>query len=485
MVVLTTVFFTISLLGVTSTVYFLLADSVRKSDREVTERLAENYEHTFFKKGADALRQDVSPEFSVTILKESGEIEFEVVPVYIDRDFEDEDEIQQVQKEVAALPLQRGWRTILILSGEEDNNFMEGIFYRMRLMALKRDWSQILPLIDNDSFEILVTPVANGRWMKIGRSSENREEQLSRIRYIGFLVLFPFIFIGMLLSYFLSYQILSPIRGFARSIQKIREGDRDLRFRNRETGDEIDILAKEFNSLLDQNASLISHLKSVIDNVAHDLRTPLTRFRMSAEDALKNGSDPIRLRDALSDGLENSETILKLLKSIMDVSEAETQTLKFKQEDLYLDRILEAVIDLYQYTAEEKHITIRASLVSAKVKGDEARLIQAFGNILDNALKYSPASSQVGVTLETSETVATVSIKDQGEGIDASEQSRIWERLYRGDKARSTGGLGIGLSLVKAIILVHKGNVGVRNLVPRGCEFWVELPICHESERKS
>lgn len=484
MILLTVGFYVISVVGVTSTVYFLLADSVRKSDREVTERLAESYEHTYLTKGVAALKADVSPEFSVTVIGAGGNVEFESPPEFIDRDFEDEEEIEQVRKEVALLPLNKSWKTILILSGEEDNNFIEGISYRMRLMALKRDWTQILPLIDNDSFEILVTPMKNGSWMKIGRSSENREEQLARIRYIGFMVLVPFIFLGGLLSFFLSNQILAPIRNFAASIQRIRKGDSALRVQNRQTGDEIDVLAGEFNSLLDQNAVLMTHLKSSIDNVAHDLRTPLTRFRISAEDALRTGDDPDRLRDALSDGLESSETILRILNSIMDVSEAETQTLKLRQEKISLERVLESVVDIYQYTAEEKKIEIITSFENVFVMGDEGRLIQAFGNLLDNALKYSPPDSKISLKLSVEDRVAKVTFADEGPGITAEEQGRIWERLYRGDKSRHTGGLGIGLSLVKAIISVHKGSVGMRNLVEGGSEFFVTLPICHDGERR-
>ena len=479
----TTLFFLISVIGVSSTIYFLLADSLRKSDREVTERLAISYSRIFFQKGTTALEQEITPEYFVSILSPDKKVLFESVPQYIDHDFEDEDEIRQIKKQVRKMPLKKGWRTLLLLSGEEKNDIVEGLEHRLRKMALKNDWSQILPLIDNDSFEILVQKIEGDHWIKIGRSSEEREEQLSRIRYIALYIFIPFIFIGAFLSFLFTRAVLSPIRGFASTIKRIRSGDSDLRVKDLQTGDEIDELAGEFNSLLDQNSRLITNLKSSIDNVAHDLRTPLTRFRISAEDALSSGHDVTRLREALSDGLENSESILKLLNSIMDVSEAETETLKTKNEFLDLSSVIHQVTDLYQYTAEAKNISIKLASESVRISGDETRLVQAFGNLLDNAIKYSPENSQISIRVEVLDNIAKVSIRDEGPGIAPEEIDKIWERLYRADKSRSTSGLGIGLSLVKAIINIHKGEVGVKILPQKGSEFFVTLPICHDPER--
>lgn len=480
----TTLLLLVSILSVSITIYYLLSNTLRNSDKDLLERLSAVYAQNYEEFGEEFLRKDISPEILVIILDKNGNEIFSSLPKYIDRDFEDEEEIRQLQIEVSKMPLKKGLQTVLLLSGEEDKDLYEKFEYQLRLMFLEKEWLGLLPLIDNDMVEVLVTPLKHGRWMKLGKSSEEREEHLASIRYIALMVLIPFLFIGFILSYFLSRSILKPIKNLASVINDVQHGHSQKRAQVRNSGDEVDLLSGEFNSLLDKNDALISNLKSSIDNVAHDLRTPVTRFRISAEDALLHQDDPKKMANALEDGLENSEKILDLLHAIMDVSEAESGTMAIKKKEIYLDTFVQNLAELYQYVAEEKDIKITMEVPEGLcIMGDEVRLNQAFGNLLDNAIKYSPNGTEVHLGVTTTQDQVQIKVSDQGQGIPAEDLEKIWERLYRVDKSRSTPGLGIGLSVVKAIIKVHQGTVQVASTIGKGSCFTVTLPLCNAGVR--
>lgn len=484
LIIWTTSLLLISLVSVSFTIYYLLSNSLRKSDLNLLNRLASVYAQTYEERGSELLQKEISPEILVTIVDRSGKVLFTSLPRFLDNDFEDEDEIRQLDKAIKQLPLKKGLKTVLLLSGEEDRDLLEKAEYQLRLLLWKKEWMGLLPLIDNDMVEVLVTPLSDGRWMKIGKSSEEREEHLASIRYIAVMVLVPFLFIGVFMSFILARGVLKPIKDLAEVIKRVKQGHREERAMIREAGDEVDLLSGEFNSLLDKNEVLISNLKSSIDNVAHDLRTPITRFRISAEEALLNQQDPKKLAEALQDGLENSEKILDLLHAIMDVSEAETGTMVIHKKEIQVVDFIQGLTELYQYVAEDKHIGLTVDVPkNLSIMGDEVRLNQAFGNLLDNALKYSPAGTEVKLFAREDSGLVHISIQDQGEGIPAEDLGRIWERLYRGDKSRSTPGLGIGLSVVKAIIKVHQGDIQVVSTPGSGSCFTVTLPLCNAEVR--
>lgn len=481
----TTLLLLVSLLSVSITIYYLLSNSLRQNDSQLLERLSSVYAQTFEMKGKELLEREISPEILVVIVDDEGNEVFVSTPKFLDNDFEDEEEIRQLEDGVRKIPLKRGMKTVLLLSGEEDHTILKKVEHQLRLFVWKKEWNALLPLIDNDMVEVLVTPLKNGFWMKVGKSSEEREEHLASVRYIAMMVLVPFLFIGLLLSFLLARSVLRPVKELVQVIKDIQSGKSEKRARVRPNGDEVDVLAEEFNFLLDKNETLITNLKSSIDNVAHDLRTPLTRFRISAEDALLNQDDPKKLVNALEEGLENSESILELLHAIMDVSEAETGTMAIHKNEIQLNEFIQNLMELYQYVAEEKSIRLMLEIPTDPIyiMGDQIRLSQAFGNLLDNAIKYSPSGTDVTVKVWTAEGQVQIAIQDQGDGIPSQDLERIWERLYRGDKSRSTPGLGIGLSVVKAIIKVHQGSIHVTSTLGSGSCFTVTLPLCNAGVR--
>lgn len=473
----------LSLFLVTSVIYYLFALRLQEADKELLLRLSKNYAVTYQERGIEALKEEISPDIMFQIVSEREGVIFSRMPQYIDSDFEDENEIEQIKKEAGNIPLKEGLYTLLLLSGEENIDFFHRLEYKLRLFAWKKNWQIFLPLIDNDMVEVLVVPLPENRWIKIGRSSEIREEQLAEIRYLSGIVFLPFLFIGILLSYLLARKILAPVKELARTIHQIKGGASHVRAIPTGSGDEVDLLTNEFNSLLDRNQSLVENLQTTVNNIAHDLRTPMTRFRSSAESALLSG-DVETLKEALADGVENSDRILKLLNAIMDVAEADTGMMIPVKKTVNVTDLIASIIDIYSIVAEEKQIILMNEIQGpVYVPGNEARLMQVFANLLDNAIKYSPASSKIIFSANTYGNQTEIHLHDFGRGIPEHELGKIWNKLYRGDKSRNTSGLGLGLSLVRAIVHAHGGSVKAISEEGKGSVFTVTLPTCNDSVR--
>jgi signal transduction histidine kinase len=182
-------------------------------------------------------------------------------------------------------------------------------------------------------------------------------------------------------------------------------------------------------------------------------------------------------REALVTCLDESEKMLSMLETLMDISEAETGTMHLERAVVDVAEVARDVVDLYEEAAEDKHVELSSSIAPGlTVEADRARLRQVLANLVDNAVKYTPSGGRVTVTAERDGAEVRIDVADTGIGIAPHDLPRIWERLYRGDSSRAERGLGLGLSLVRAVVLAHGGTISVSAEPGSGSTFTVRLP---------
>lgn len=285
--------------------------------------------------------------------------------------------------------------------------------------------------------------------------------------------------VSVLLAVMVVYMLEAPLRTLQKVIEQGLE-TKELPLSG--AGGRVDTVEPIYRlveKIFYQNRQLIQEMQASLDNVAHDLRTPMTRLRAGAEYALQSDTrDPEKYRAALSDCLEESERVLSMLKVMMSVAEADAGTMRLELQEFSLLESLEDVVGLYQYVAEEEQIHVSCECApDIMLNADKMRITQVWANLLDNAIKYGTRQGKVVIRAVQKEKRVEVSFSDNGMGISPSELNRIWDRLYRGDRSRTKQGLGLGLNYVKAVVEAHDGVVQVSSTIREGACFTVSLPL--------
>jgi len=445
--------FTLGAAAVFSVLYWFLADALEKRERTVVERRAQDYAALYESGGAGALRAklvagEASPEVNsllVRIVGPGGDIIFGRVPP------------DWVETQVQHIPL-------------------PGAFGNLQLQQVVQ--TVRIPRDAEKDFTVASAPLSDGRSLQVVRSSDNRAVLLAPLRRTFLTVGVGALTLAALVGLVLAWRVTRPLRAVTDTARRIvATGDLEARVPPPAGGGELAELVRQFNTVLTQNAALIGAQRETLDNLAHDLRTPLARLRGTADLALQNQADSAAAREALADCVEESERVLRLLETMLDVSAAETGTLPLRRERIDLGTVLHDAVDLYREVAEEKNITLQIDTPAPVfVDGDALRLGQAVANLLDNALKYTLTGGRVRLAARAEPGFGVIEVNDNGPGVLPAEREKIWRRLYRSDASRSQRGLGLGLSLVKAIVEAHHGTVAVDEADGGGARFTVRLP---------
>ena len=341
------------------------------------------------------------------------------------------------------------------------------------------EWHYYPSRHDGDLLEVASVRLKNGNILQVGKSIQDGDEVLEHFRDTLLATVIPMVLIGLAGGAFLAFRALKPIRNLTAVTRSIIETARfDSRVPANRTHDELSDLVSLFNLMLEKIEILVQGMKDALDNVAHDLRTPVMRLRAIAEEALRPGNDEKTRCEALADCLEETERVTVILDTLMDIAEAETGAMKLRLEDIELSALINDVMALYSYVAETKSVAVSVQAAPGlHLRADALRLRQVIANLVDNAIKYTPDGGRVEISTVKKHDQALLIVRDTGIGIPVAEIARIWERLYRGDKSRSQRGLGLGLSLVKAVVEAHRGTIDVKSDSQTGSIFSLYLPL--------
>jgi signal transduction histidine kinase len=317
----------------------------------------------------------------------------------------------------------------------------------------------------------------DGNTLWFGRSSIEAERYLSNIQNHLWLAGLMAGLVALLPVLWYSYDVINPIKAFTASAKRLHLPEGEVRLIAPTAIPELKTLASVINAGLDQILSLTRELQSTNDQLAHELRTPLARIRGNLE-ALHNHTDSPHAEDAAARSLEEIDRAAQLVQSILTIRAGDHGALRLYRQATPVNDLLEKVVDLFTPAAEDRGLKL--SIVPGldlMLNVDRELLTQAVANLLDNALAYTPKGGGIIVHWHGEGTGAVICVDDTGPGVHPEELHMIWERYNRGSAAISRHpGIGLGLSLVRAIATAHGGTVGVNNRDSGGASFWIRLP---------
>lgn len=309
---------------------------------------------------------------------------------------------------------------------------------------------------------VRVFVLPGGFRLLVGRDLEERTEFRAIIAQAAQWALLVAIVFGLLSFLVVSRRVLRRIDGIAATGNRIVGGDLTQRLPVTGTGDEFDRLSASLNTMLDRIVDLHEGLRRISDNIAHDLKTPLTRLRMQAEAALRQARSEDALRDALQATIEESESLIRTFDALLMIARSEAGSAVVALSPVNLAEIAHDVAELYEPVAEEAGVSLTVDVPQTVIVDANRELVgQALANLVDNAIKHGALGAEnpaVSVTLTDAQIGAELTVADNGPGISPADRSRVTDRFVRLEASRSTPGSGLGLSLVEAIANVHRGQ---------------------------
>ncbi len=325
---------------------------------------------------------------------------------------------------------------------------------------------------------ILYSFVATNAILQTGVAMDVYSKFLSAFKWVfisamGFIVLF-----SALSGWFLVRKALSAVSAITTTARNIGGSNLNARVQGTGNRDELDHLAVTFNSMLDRIEALVKSIREMSDNIAHDLKSPVTRIRGFAELALVQQETIEDYRNMAANTIEESDRLLDMINTMLMISRAESGEETIDGERIDLSGMIRSACDLFAPLAEDKEIEWTHDIAeNLWVSGDIRMLQRAFSNLLDNAVKYTPERGRIHVSALRNNMQALIRVEDSGIGIPPEFQEKIFERFYRIDSSRTHSGAGLGLSLARTIIRRHHGDIRVRSREGEGSVFEVGLPI--------
>jgi signal transduction histidine kinase len=328
-----------------------------------------------------------------------------------------------------------------------------------------------------------------GLRLLIGRD-ETERQQLQRLLAEGVVWASSAVVIFALAgAWVIRYALQKRMRPAFATVGAIADGDLSSRVALSGRGDEFDRLAGTINTMLDRIGTLMEGVRGVSDAIAHDLRTPIARARAKLEDALatmpeEEAGTPgcATLKAAVEQGISDLDNITRIFQALLRIAEAEAGSRRAAFARFDLPQVLADAAEIYEATAEARGLTLETALPEKlEMVGDRDLLLQAVANLLDNALKFTPAGGTVRLRARALPRAVEISVTDDGPGLAPEDRAKAGERFFRADKARATPGSGLGLSLVQAVAHLHGGTLTLEDAVPGrlppGLNAAIRLPL--------
>ena len=321
---------------------------------------------------------------------------------------------------------------------------------------------------------VQVVQLPGGFRLLVGRDLEERERLFGIIANAGQWSLALVIVLGLAGGFFVSRRVLARVEAMTDKAETIMSGDLGGRLPVAGTGDELDRLAEHLNAMLERIEALMQGLKEVSDNIAHDLKTPLTRLRNRSEQALRHATGVADYRAALESTIAESDELIRTFDALLMIARAESGQARDNMTEFDAAEIARDVGELYEPLAEEKGIALKVEAqAAAPVRGNRELVSQALANLIDNAIKYAGPNGKLNG--EPAEIVVkagndgeriALSVADHGPGIPEADRGRVVERFVRLEQSRSAPGSGLGLSLASAVARLHGGELKLEDNHP-------------------
>ncbi|SDU35739.1 sensor histidine kinase [Desulfobacula phenolica] len=305
--------------------------------------------------------------------------------------------------------------------------------------------------------------------------------------YITFLSAFKKVFIGAMgfiiifsaiSGWLLVRKALSGVTAITKTAQNITGKNLDARVKGTGNKDELDHLVTTFNSMLDRIEELVKSIREMSDNIAHDLKSPITRIRGFAELTLIHEENLEDYRIMAANTIEETDRLLDMINTMLVISRAEAGEEDFEFKITNLSLMVKEACDLFAPLAEDKHMKF-SQIIQDQIciVADIKMLQRAFSNLLDNAIKYTPEYGKITVVTALKNNDVSIKIEDTGIGIAPEYVEKIFERFYRAESSRTSAGTGLGLSLARTIVRQHKGDIRVKSRQGKGAVFEIRLPF--------
>jgi heavy metal sensor kinase len=312
---------------------------------------------------------------------------------------------------------------------------------------------------------IFYQPLGDGYLLQTGMVLDDDEQLLASFDRVFLFAFTTMILVGTVIGFYISRRALAGVQQVRETADQISRGDLSQQITFDAQTVEINDLISSINRMQSRIGTLIKELRDVTNNIAHDLRSPVTRMRGLAEITLSGEQTLEEYRNMSGAVIEECDSLVGMINTMLEIAETDARVKPLQTEPVDLVDILSDVAELYSPVAEDKGIKVSLRITDTPllVDADRSRLQRVIANLLDNALKFTPAGGRVALEARKTDNSVQILISDNGIGIDKDDLPRVWERFYRADSSRSTPGTGLGLSLVQSIVHAHGGTVDIES----------------------